>query len=161
VPEVQLLIAQNNLANSYQAHGQSEQALRLRQDVHSGRLKLMGGEHEYTLVAADNCAMSLLELGRFKEAKSLMRKTIPVAQRVLGKAHLLTIKMRWRCAEALYKDDSATLDDMREAVSTLEEIERTARRVLGGAHPTTKGIEVNLRTTRAALPARDTPSSSA
>ena len=34
---------------------------------------------------------------------------------------------------ALYMDPSATLDDLREAVTTLEEMERTARRVLGGA----------------------------
>ena len=38
-------------------------------------------------------------------------------------------------AEALYKDTGATLDDLREAVTTLEKTERTARRVLGGAHP--------------------------
>ena len=35
-------------------------------------------------------------------------------------------------AKALYKDDkAATLDDLRDAVTTLEEMERTARRVLG------------------------------
>ena len=38
-------------------------------------------------------------------------------------------------AKALYKDDkAATLDDLRDAVTTLEEMERNARRrVLGGA----------------------------
>ena len=51
----------------------------------------------------------------------------------------------------------ATLDDLREAVVTLEEIERTARRVLGGAHPTTTEIEGALRDARAALRARETP----
>ena len=40
-------------------------------------------------------------------------------------------------------------------MTTLEEIDRTARRVLGGAHPTVKGIEVNLRDARAALRARE------
>ena len=56
---------------------------------------------------------------------------------------------------ALYKDPGATLDDLREAVTTLDEIERTARRVLGGAHPTTVGIEEALRDARAALRARE------
>ena len=46
---------------------------------------------------------------------------------------------------ALYKDDGATFDDLREAATTLEDTERTARRVFGGAHPITKGIEVQLR----------------
>ena len=32
----------------------------------------------------------------------------------------------------LYQDPAATLGDLREAVTTLEEIERIARRVLGG-----------------------------
>ena len=53
-------------------------------------------------------------------------------------------------------DTSATLDDLREAVTTLEEIERIARRVLGGAHPTTTGIEIALGKARAALRARET-----
>ena len=45
----------------------------------------------------------------------------------------------------------ATLDDVREAVTTLEDVERTARRVLGAAHPMTKAIEECLRLTQAAL----------
>ena len=60
---------------------------------------------------------------------------------------------------ALYKDASATLDDLRDAVTTLEEIERTARRIFGGANPTTDGIGRSLQNARAALRARETPSS--
>ena len=60
-------------------------------------------------------------------------------------------------AKALYQDDSATLDDLCEAVATLEDAERTARRVFGGAHPTTTGIGVSLRNARAALRAREAP----
>ena len=52
-------------------------------------------------------------------------------------------------AKALYKDDDATLDDLREAVTMLEEIEPTARRVFGGAHPTTTGIDILLQALRA------------
>ena len=63
--------------------------------------------------------------------------------------------MRSNYAIALCKDDRATLDDLREGVTTLEEIEPIARRVLGGAHPTTVGIENNLRMARAALRACD------
>ena len=55
-------------------------------------------------------------------------------------------------------DASATLDDLREAVTTLEETERIARRVLGSAHPFVANIEVALRQVRAALRARETPS---
>ena len=38
-------------------------------------------------------------------------------------------------SKALSEDPAATLDDLREAVTMLEDAERTARRVLGGAHP--------------------------
>jgi hypothetical protein len=53
-------------------------------------------------------------------------------------------------ALVLYADPGATLDDLREAVTTTEEVERTARRVMGGAHPITTGIEVSLRNARRA-----------
>ena len=63
--------------------------------------------------------------------------------------------MRWNHARALYENEGATLDNLREAVTTLEDAERTARRVLGGAHPTTTGIEQALGDARAALRARE------
>ncbi len=65
--------------------------------------------------------------------------------------------MRWIYADALWLDTGATLDDLREAVMTLEDAGRTARRVLGGAHPLTKGIENGLRLARPSLHARETP----
>ena len=58
-------------------------------------------------------------------------------------------------------DDCATLDDLREAVTTLEDVERTARRVLGGAHPLVPQIERSLESSRDALRARETPSGEA
>ena len=64
--------------------------------------------------------------------------------------------MRACYAEALYGDPSATLRELREAVTTLEDAERIAQRVLGGAHPTTDGLEEDLRDVRAALRARET-----
>ena len=88
-----------------------------------------------------------------------MLRTVPIALRVLGEGHRLTLKMRWLYAQSFYKD--ATLDDLREAVTILEDTERTARRVFGGAHPLVVGIEESLRKGRAELRARETPSTSA
>ena len=53
-------------------------------------------------------------------------------------------------------DLAATLDDLREAATTLEEMARIARRVLGGAHPLSSTIERDLRLARAKLRARET-----
>ena len=62
--------------------------------------------------------------------------------------------MRWHYARALYHDNCARLDDLRKAVTTLEDIERIARQVLGSAHPIRNAIEEHLRVTQAALRAR-------
>ena len=75
---------------------------------------------------------------------SFFRKVLPVSRRVLGKGDRITLKMRWIYAEALRKAPDATLDDLREAVKTLEDIEQTARRVLGGAHPVTTRVVEEL-----------------
>ena len=130
----------------------------MERGVYFGRLRLHGEEHEYTLRSASNYASSFISLERFEEAKSLLRKTIPVARRVLGESHEQTLKTRTLFAMTLCEDPDATLDDLREAVATLEDTERTARRVLGGAHPVTTGIEGRLGFARAALAARETPS---
>ena len=82
---------------------------------------------------------------------------MPVARRAVGEGHRLTLKMRWSYAQTLYKDPSATLDDLREAVATLEETERIARRVFGGGHPLVGSIERELEKSRAAL--REAPHS--
>ena len=63
------------------------------------------------------------------------------------------------CEGALCNDPAATLDDLREAVTTLEDAARIARRVFGASHPLTTGIEGNLqKNARAALRTRETPS---
>ena len=135
--------------------GRHEQATRVLRDVYSGRLKLHGEEHERTIVAANNYVASLLALQRLEEIKSLMRKTIPVAQRVLGDSRDVTLTMRWAYARALFEDADATLEDLREAVTTLVEAERAACRVLGGTHPIAVGIGRTLRNARAMLRARE------
>ena len=89
-----------------------------------------------------------------------MRRQIPVARRVLGESDVTTLRIMWNYADALYKDPDATLEDLREAVTTLEDAGRIARRVFGGAYPITVGIEESLRDARAASSARETPSDS-
>ena len=129
----------------------------MRRDVYSGKLRLYGASDGNTLVEAYNYATSLATLNRFKEIKALLFKAIPVARRTLGENHEITLKMRKIYAEALYCDTDATLDDIREAVTMFEDIEPSARRVFGGAHPLKVEIERELRRSRAKLRARETP----
>ena len=59
--------------------------------------------------------------------------------------------MRMNFAAVLYEDTGATLDDVREAVTTLEDLAPITRRVLGCTHPTVGLIELSLRKARATL----------
>ena len=157
-PEGRMLIVQGNLACTYDELGRLEEALRLRKDVYSRRLQLNGKEPcEDNLRAALNYATSLMNLKRYGQAKVVLRKAAPVAGRVLGESHDLALKIRWFYAAALYQDDDASPDDLREAVTTLEDAERTARRVFGAAHPLVAGFEGDLRHARAALRRETTP----
>ena len=81
---------------------------------------------------------------------------MPVARRALGPSHRTTLRMSWHFAMVVYENNRATLDDLREAVTTLEDTERIARRVFGGTHPSTTAHEDILRNARAALGARET-----
>ena len=80
---------------------------------------------------------------------------MPVARRVLGEGDMVTLGIRQIYAGALYADEGATLDDLHEAVTMLEDTARIARRVLGGSHPVTEEIEDDLRAARAALGAQE------
>ena len=159
VSEQNLLPVQCNIASSYWELGRNEDALRMGRDVYFGTLRLHGEEDANTgsLIAAYNYTTALHASERFGESKSLLHKMIPVARRVLDESSEITLKMRWKYAEALCRDTAATLDDVREAVTTLEDVLRIARRVLGPENPTTLAIERHLPFARAALRAREAP----
>ena len=123
----------------------------MRQEIHSGRLKRLGEEHVQTLAAAINYGSSLMTLKRFEEARTLLRKAMPVIRRTLGENDELTLNLRWGYAQSLYNAVDATLDNLSEAVETLADAERIARRVLGGTHPLSVNIESSLRLSREIL----------
>ena len=110
--EDDVLAALANLAITYGRVGRVEHALQIERDVYSGRLNLHGEEQRETLLAANNLASSLVDLQHFEEAKSLLRKMMPVARRVLGDSNDITLKMRWNYADVLYQDPGATGDDV-------------------------------------------------
>ena len=99
-------------------------------------------------LAANNYATSLMDLQRFGEARSLMRRTIPVARRVLGESNDLTLRMRWLYSAALYEDSDATLDALREAVTTLESVAPSWKLVFGDSHPETPRVQGALADAR-------------
>ena len=92
----------SNLANTYHVLGRLEEALQIERDVYAGRLKVQGEEHPKTLhISQQLRGGPFAVFERFEEAKALVLKTMPVARRVLGDDHNLTLKLRWAYAEAL------------------------------------------------------------
>ena len=123
----------------------------------------LGWTHRTKLPSSSNTRMRY-HCASFRERQSMctfgsaatnVARSASLAQRILGAGHDNTLRMRTIYAVALISAGGATLADLREAATTLEEAERTARRVLGGAHPVTTGIEQALGVARAAL-ARET-----
>ena len=153
-----ILDVQGNLAVTYAKLERHELALRMKRIVYSGYLKLKGEEHTDTLISANNYVDSLIQLQRYKTVMSLLRKTLPIARRVLESDEtMLRLRVNYARALCVVSADAVTgtsPDDLREAVTTLEEIEPIARRVLGGAHPFTASIEANLQRARAAAALR-------
>ena len=66
------------------------------------------------------------------------------------------------CADdTIAGDPGSTLDDIREAMTMLEDLTRITRRVFGSAHPLVALCEDSLRIVRKKLGASETPSASA
>ena len=63
--------------------------------------------------AANNYADSLICLERYEEAKALWRETIPVARRILGENHHLTLRMR-----SIYSDAERKRDQKQDEPGT-------------------------------------------
>jgi hypothetical protein len=59
--------------------------------------------------------------------------------------------MRCLYATSLFADDGATLDDLREAVETLESVARLWKRVYGPSHPETQQVQTALKQARRVL----------
>ena len=92
--------------------------------------------------------MTLLRQKRFNEAKRLLRKVVPVAQRVLGNEHELSLSLREDLPRATLLDGEASVQEKRKALRTLEGTFGALRRVFGPQHPETKRVQQNLEAYR-------------
>ena len=95
--------------------------------------------------------MTLINIGRFEEAKRLLRKTTPVARRVLGTEHELSLSLREDLSRATLEGESPA-EDKREALRMLEDVAGVMRRVMGPAHPDTVHAQRRLEIYRQEYP---------
>ena len=78
-----------------------------------------------------------IDLRRFEEAKSLLRKTIPVARRVFGGESGRVLSLREDLCRATLAGDSSS-KEKRKALQMLEDTVAALRRLFGLLHPETQ-----------------------
>ena len=83
--------------------------------------------------------------------------TSPVADRVFGREHFVSLRLRWIYANSLCDDADATLDDLVQAEATLKSVLGSWRRIMGASHPDTAHLEHAVLRVQAALAARQRP----
>ena len=105
-----ILVAQGNLANTYENLGQRERALALRREVYTKR-RVLQPEHRDTLLDTINLASSLIDDGHFAEARKLINETLPIARRVCGDAHDLTLGHRYMLPRSIVLNPDATQEN--------------------------------------------------
>ena len=106
---------------------------------------------------SERCSRIRRQPGPYDLARVPRFMIFAMARRALGERADSMLRMRSIYAQSLYLDATgATLDDVRESVETLEDTERTARRVLSGAHPLVVDIGDEYRDAQAAFCARET-----
>ncbi len=126
-------VTKANMAVCYSNLRRHEEALTLRRELYARALAFRGPSDEFFAMAL-NLALSLMHTRRLEEAKSFLREQLPAARRALGNDHRLVLKLRGVYAETSVHDQSSTRDNIDEAVSIMEVIQRS-QRVFGAAHP--------------------------
>ena len=76
-------------------------------------------------------------------------------QQRLDEVHAKSIFARQAIAMCLDEDNNATRGDIEESVTILEDVDRRARRVLGGNHPLAAQVHGALERARRNLANRD------
>ncbi len=139
---------QSELAETYAADEQRQElhrqgkydlALQLAREQLKTRERLLGQEHQDTLVAVSETGELLRVLGREEEAEPLVRRAFKGTRRVLGEEHLGTL---------VCLNNMATFLGSRGKHAEAEPLFRqgldTLRRVHGDEHPTTLMVMNNF-----------------
>ena len=80
-------------------------------------------------------ASSLIDDEHFAEARTLINETLPIARRVYGDAHDLTLGHRYMLPRSIVLNPDATQENLRVAKGELEDLLPTTRRIFGNSHP--------------------------
>ena len=144
------MCSQMSMGNCYASLGRLQEAIEIHRAYYKSAVDVWGIEQEDTLIGALGIASTLGNLGRYGEIKSFLPKNISAARSSLGVENSTTLQLTNAYARAL-ADGGASLHDLREAVTTFEDIKETSNRVLGMDHPLSCEIQGNLERARKKL----------
>ena len=145
-----ILRTKMNVAITYTILHRDKSAIKLHREAYVGFKRLHGVSHQCTINAAQNLVNALGKSGDFAAAKALLREQIPY-MRQLGPDSSRTLQLRLLLAMCLNEDNNATRGDIEESVTILEDVDRRARRVLGGNHPLAAQVHGALERSRRRL----------
>ena len=92
--------------------------------------------------------MLLSDSDYFAECKSQLRELIPLERGDRASC------ARWLYASVTVQDGDSSVDDLRDAVATLTDLEAKRLRIFGEAHPDTRRLRRSLESAQKALAAR-------
>ena len=136
-----ILIAQSNVSTCLEELGRLDEALVLTREVYTRRVAMFGVSNEDTLLSALNLIISYTRALRFAEAKKMILEQLPIANRVLGKDHQMTLAFQRNIVIGLLRDEKSTREDALQAEKIVKDMLVRLRRVYGPTHPDTRLME--------------------
>jgi hypothetical protein len=112
--------------------GDTRSAFALTSDLHPQWRDRLGDDHEHTLAIGDYLGWALEDMGRWAEARDLVRDTLDRRRRILGKDHPNTLTAAYNLASNLHR-----LGEASAARELVQDTLDRSRRVLGEDHPAT------------------------
>jgi len=100
------------------------------------------------LISALNLSAGLVNTSKFAEARAFIPNQMALAKRVLGADHQITLDIQWAYARAFTLDEDVSAEQLAEVATTLEKTLKTAQRVLGREHPSTRNYRRELELAR-------------
>ncbi|MEU4517379.1 FxSxx-COOH system tetratricopeptide repeat protein, partial [Amycolatopsis sp. NPDC024027] len=126
------LSSANNLADTFRALGEHQQARDLDEYILALGKRVLGDNHPNILTSASNLALDLVALGEYQRARELNEDTLARRKRVLGDNHPDTLGSAHNLAR-----DLRALGEYQRARELDEDTLALSKRVLGDNHPNT------------------------
>ena len=165
--EDDLLRAQTHLAQAYENVGRTSEALALHREIYAKTKELVdeGEDLVHDLInTVSGLSSTLMEAGRFREARTLLHEHLTVASDSLGVDHVETLYIHLYYADSLiYEDDDhgEETDDEQDRKDFLEaeriaaDVLCRAERIYGSHHPGTLYARDILEDAREELAAQE------